>query len=144
MAKDNDIDILLTHSSMSGHSDSQSLSHYISISGTFGIIGKLNTSRSGFTTKLFVMNLPLRWLVMWMIEEVFIWLIWFRLWIFYLSFQSLYDFFIVFLFCFIEDVAPAFDFCRVLTIEFLRFINVRYAPFVSYNFPEFVVIQYGL
>lgn len=37
-----------------------------------------------------------------------------------------------------------FDFCRVLQIEFLRFIRVRYAPLVSYSLPEFVVMQYGL
>lgn len=37
-AKDKDIVMLLTHSSIYGHYESQSLSHSISITGTFGIM----------------------------------------------------------------------------------------------------------
>lgn len=29
-------------------------------------------------------------------------------------------------------------------MELLRFMRVKYAPFVSYNLPELVVTQYGL
>lgn len=60
----------------------------------------------------------------------------FELYIFY--FHVLKGFLTVFLLCLYEWVM-GFDFWSVLATEFFRFIKVKYAPFVSYNFPEFVV-----